>query len=197
MEKQIEVLLRYFNTHHDHNAALKIVKLESLIIERDSIKLEQIDAPSSQEMSSGSSEASGLNISHNERKGCYSDKDSDYADNESNFSDESCIAEERNPSSKKKPSTVYQCGDCSYHTSKVSLFKCHRGTHTARENPFSCSDCSYTTSKKKDLIQHQLSHSDTKPFSCKGCSYKTTRKDYLIKHQLTPGPFFFHGVTGP
>ena len=177
LEKQIEVLLHYFNTHHDHNVALKIVKLESLIIERDSIKLEQIDAPSSQEMSSGSSEASGLNISRNERKGCYSDKDIDYAEDESNSFDGSCIEEERNPSSsKKKPSTVYQCGDCSYHTSKVSLFKCHRGTHTARENPFSCSDCSYTTSKKKDLIQHQLSHSDTKPFSCKGCSYKTTRK---------------------
>ena len=126
LDKQIEVLLHYFNTHYDHNAALKIVKLESLIIERDSIKLEQIDAPSSQEMLSVLSDVSGSNISHNERKGCYSDKDSDYADDESNSSDESCIEEEKNPSSsKKKPSTVYQCGDCSYHTSKVSLFKCH------------------------------------------------------------------------
>ena len=150
LEKQIEVLLHYFNTHHDHNAALKIVKLESLIIERESVKLEQIDAPSSQEMSSGSSEVSGSNIPYNERKGCYSDKDSDYADNESNFSDERCIEEERNPSSsKKKPSSVYQCGDCSYHTSKVSLFKCHRGTHTARENPFSCSNCSNTQHLKR------------------------------------------------
>ena len=57
LEKQIEVLLHYFNKHHDHNVALKIVKLESLIIERDLVKLEQIDVPPSQEMSSGSSEA--------------------------------------------------------------------------------------------------------------------------------------------
>ena len=99
LEKQIEGLLHYFNTHHDHNAALKIVKLESLLVERDSVKLEQIEEPStsSQEMSSGSSKVSGLNSPHNEGKGCYSDKDSDCADNESDSLDESCIEEERNP----------------------------------------------------------------------------------------------------
>ena len=189
LEKQIEVLLHYFNPYHDPNAALKIIKLESLIIERDSIKLEQIDAPSSQEMSSTFSEATGSNISHNEEKGCYSDKESDYADDKSNSSDESCTKEERNPSSSnKKLSTVYQCGDCSYHTSKVSQFKCYRNSHTG-ENPLSCSNCSYTTSKKNDLIQHQLSHSGTKPFSCKECSYKATKKDYLIKHQLKHSGF--------
>ena len=93
LEKQIEVLLHYFNTHHDHNVALKIVKLESLIIERDSAKLEQIEAPSSREMLSGFSGVSGSNIPYNEAKSCYSEKDiSDYAGhNENNSSDESFI----------------------------------------------------------------------------------------------------------
>ena len=46
-------------------------------------------------------------IPHNEEKGRYSEKDiSDYADAESNSSDESCIEEERNPSSSKKKLSI-------------------------------------------------------------------------------------------
>ena len=84
LEKQIEVLLHYFNTHHDHNAALKILKLESLIIERDLAKLEQIDATSNQKMSSCCSEVSGSTIPHNvQAKACYSEKYvSDYANDD-------------------------------------------------------------------------------------------------------------------
>ena len=195
LEKQIEVLLNYFNAHHDHNAALKIVKLESLIVERDSAKLEQIDAPSSRGMLSGFSGVSGSNIPYNEAKRCYSEKDiSDYAGhNENNCSDESFIEEEGNASSSKKdPKAVYQCKDCSYQTTKVSLFMCHRGTHTG-ENRFSCSGCSYTTSKKNDLIQHQRKQPGIKPFSCSECSYCTNQKGSLIRHQQKHSgikPFF-------
>ena len=179
------MLLHYFNKHHDHNAALKIVKLESLIIERNSAKLEQIEAPSYQEMLSVSSDVSGSNIPHNEVKDCYSEKYiiGYHVDDDSNSSDESCIEEERNPfSSKKKPNAVYQCKGCSYQTTEVSLFKRHRGTHTG-ENPFSCSECSYTTCKKTYLIQHQRKHSGIKPFSCKECPYKACRNGNLLHHQ--------------
>ena len=187
LEKQIEGLLHYFNTHHDHNAALKIVKLESLIIERDLVKLEQIEGSSSQEMSNGSSEVSGSNIPDNEAKSCYSEKYiiSDNANDKIYSLDESCIEEEINPScSKKKPNTVYQCKGCSYQTIKVSHFKCHRSSHTG-ESPFSCKECSYCTNYMGDLIKHQLKHSGIKPFSCKECSFCTNHKRSLIQHQLT------------
>ena len=105
LEKQIEVLLHYFNTHH--NAALQILKLESLIIERDAAKLEQIEAPSCQEMSSDSSNVSGSKIPHNEAKGCYSENGiSDYGDDESCSSDKSCIEEDTNPSSFNKELSI-------------------------------------------------------------------------------------------
>ena len=65
LEKQIENLLHYANKHNDQNAALKILKLESLIIERDSIKWEQMDALSNCEMSKSFKEATGQSVNNN------------------------------------------------------------------------------------------------------------------------------------
>ena len=63
LEKQIEDLLHYANKHNDQNAALKILKLESLIIERDSFKWKQMDAPSNCEiMSKSFKKATGQSV---------------------------------------------------------------------------------------------------------------------------------------
>ena len=195
LEKQIEVLLHYFNTHHDHNAALKIVKLESLIIERDSVKLEEIDAPSSQEKLLGSSEASGSNTPHNEEKGCYSvlfcthTKDNPYSCSECSYttSKKNDLIEHNLTHSGIKP---FSCSECSFCTNHQNNLIRHRRTHSGIE-PFSCKECSYSTKQKGNLIRHQLTHSGIRPFSCskplscKDCSYKTINEYYLKQHQLT------------
>ena len=64
LEKQIEDLLHYANKHNDQNAALKILKLKSLINERESIKWEQTDAPSNCGMSKSFKEATGQSINN-------------------------------------------------------------------------------------------------------------------------------------
>lgn len=47
---------------------------------------------------------------------------------------------------------------------------------------FKCEFCEVTCNDKKQLLNHQLSHTNDKPFKCDYCKYSTSKEDFLLSH---------------
>ena len=54
--------------------------------------------------------------------------------------------------------------------------------------PFGCHLCDYKAATKKQLNEHQLTHTGAKPFSCTECDYASTNKGNLNAHMKRKHP---------
>ncbi|KAI5095033.1 zinc finger protein 335 isoform X2 [Silurus meridionalis] len=74
-----------------------------------------------------------------------------------------------------------QCGKS---FKKRYTFKMHLLTHIQNcgNSLFKCEFCEVTCNDKKQLLNHQLSHTNDKPFKCDYCKYSTSKEDFLVSH---------------
>ncbi|XP_047655797.1 zinc finger protein 335 isoform X4 [Tachysurus fulvidraco] len=83
--------------------------------------------------------------------------------------------------SSEKP---HMCDKCGKSFKKRYTFKMHLLTHihNCGNSLFKCEFCEVTCSDKKQLLNHQLSHTNDKPFKCDYCKYSTSKEDFLVSH---------------
>ncbi|XP_026851321.2 zinc finger protein 335 isoform X2 [Electrophorus electricus] len=78
----------------------------------------------------------------------------------------------------------HMCDKCGKSFKKRYTFKMHLLTHIQNcgNSMFKCEFCEITCSDKKQLLNHQLSHTNDKPFKCDYCKYSTSKEDFLVSH---------------
>ncbi|XP_066499355.1 uncharacterized protein [Hoplias malabaricus] len=78
----------------------------------------------------------------------------------------------------------HMCDKCGKSFKKRYTFKMHLLTHIQNcgNSLFKCEYCDVTCSDKKQLLNHQLSHTNDKPFKCDYCKYSTSKEDFLVSH---------------
>ncbi|XP_062854809.1 zinc finger protein 335-like [Trichomycterus rosablanca] len=83
--------------------------------------------------------------------------------------------------SSEKP---HMCDKCGKSFKKRYTFKMHLLTHIQNcgNSLFKCEFCDLTCSDKKQLLNHQLTHTNDKPFRCDYCKYSTSKEDFLLSH---------------
>lgn len=83
--------------------------------------------------------------------------------------------------SSEKP---HMCDKCGKSFKKRYTFKMHLLTHIQNcgNSLFKCEFCEVTCNDKKQLLNHQLSHTNDKPFKCDYCKYSTSKEDFLLSH---------------
>uniref|UniRef100_A0A8C6TXM6 Zinc finger protein 335 n=1 Tax=Neogobius melanostomus TaxID=47308 RepID=A0A8C6TXM6_9GOBI len=83
--------------------------------------------------------------------------------------------------SSEKP---HMCDKCGKSFKKRYTFKMHLLTHiqTLGDNKFKCEFCEYMCDNKKQVLNHQLSHTNDKPFKCDYCKYATAKEEFLVSH---------------
>ncbi|MCJ8734954.1 hypothetical protein PDJAM_G00241230 [Pangasius djambal] len=83
--------------------------------------------------------------------------------------------------SSEKP---HMCDKCGKSFKKRYTFKMHLLTHIQNcgNSLFKCEFCEVTCNDKKQLLNHQLSHTNDKPFKCDYCKYSTSKEDFLVSH---------------
>ena len=93
-------------------------------------------------------------------------------------------------------STLYQCEECEYNTSKKDSLAIHREskhesdeTHLKwlksiqEEKSYPCDECEYTYGRKKHLDQHkQDKHKKQNEHTCKQCVFSGPSKQQLRRH---------------
>ena len=212
LEDQIEYLLHYARLHNDPTAALKVLELEVLLMERDSVtfpvKLKTVDNECLSCDLGSVSEAQSVPHSNDGQEALKPYQCTETTpDNIFSFCDRVPLTAAH---SEDVPSQSYQgCSssaelvvespsdnfdqeqvdkspsrskDCSYQTKKLQHFKVYRIQHTG-EKRYSCKQCAYKTASKYHLVSHERTHSGIKPFACKQCSYTTAHKNALKSHE--------------
>ncbi|XP_037391770.1 zinc finger protein 335 isoform X5 [Pygocentrus nattereri] len=78
----------------------------------------------------------------------------------------------------------HMCDKCGKSFKKRYTFKMHLLTHIQNcgNSLFKCEFCEVTCTDKKQLLNHQLSHTNDKPFKCDYCKYSTSKEDFLVSH---------------
>ncbi|XP_051509364.1 zinc finger protein 335-like isoform X2 [Myxocyprinus asiaticus] len=78
----------------------------------------------------------------------------------------------------------HMCDKCGKSFKKRYTFKMHLLTHIQNcgNSLFKCEFCEITCNDKKNLLNHQLSHTNDKPFKCEDCKYSTSKEDFLVSH---------------
>lgn len=78
----------------------------------------------------------------------------------------------------------HMCDKCGKSFKKRYTFKMHLLTHiySLGDNKFKCEFCDYTCENKKQLLNHQLSHTNDRPFKCDYCKYSTSKEEFLVSH---------------
>ncbi|KAL6458907.1 hypothetical protein MHYP_G00323790 [Metynnis hypsauchen] len=78
----------------------------------------------------------------------------------------------------------HMCDKCGKSFKKRYTFKMHLLTHIQNcgNSLFKCEFCEVTCADKKQLLNHQLSHTNDKPFKCDYCKYSTSKEDFLVSH---------------
>lgn len=188
LEDQISSLYDYALANNDPTAALKILRLEGLILERDSKPPQENAAFCDSKPSI--SEISSDNSSDCTNSGEIIQTESVSAQNSAGSADsgvsenEDMVFEEVDPAYINGPSELklHQCGECSYKTNIKRYLTLHiKRIHTDRKK-HCCSQCSFRTGYKKCLTEHEQAHSGEKPHSCTICTFKTAYKSSLSKH---------------
>ncbi|KAM4571933.1 zinc finger protein 335-like [Fundulus diaphanus] len=82
--------------------------------------------------------------------------------------------------SSEKP---HMCDKCGKSFKKRYTFKMHLLTHIqSLGDKFKCEFCDFTCENKKQLLNHQLSHTNDRPFKCDYCKYSTSKEEFLVSH---------------
>uniref|UniRef100_A0A8B9LPC7 Zinc finger protein 335 n=1 Tax=Astyanax mexicanus TaxID=7994 RepID=A0A8B9LPC7_ASTMX len=78
----------------------------------------------------------------------------------------------------------HMCDKCGKSFKKRYTFKMHLLTHIQNcgNSLFKCEFCEITCTDKKQLLNHQLTHTNDKPFKCDYCKYSTSKEDFLVSH---------------
>jgi len=207
LEEQIKVLLDYAHANNDPAAALKVLQLEYMILERDAkikdecVKQElevceslptrppKLDDCLAVGRLGDRPGTSNIVNTHSVEVPIQYDQNNDSFEEESDQRDleEEDFEEVEIDSGKSKMRArpkIHQCEYCSYQARSPSCLKVHRRKHTG-EKPFSCNVCEYRTTNKGDLKKHEATHSFIKPFSCTVCEFRTARKGDLKVHKRT------------
>ncbi|XP_075245459.1 uncharacterized protein LOC142339352 [Convolutriloba macropyga] len=77
----------------------------------------------------------------------------------------------------------FQCGDCSFVTSKLYVFNQHVATHKNNEKEHECPICKQKFKYKQSVKKHMMKHEGITPYHCKICDYKTNSHSSLEVHQ--------------
>lgn len=78
-------------------------------------------------------------------------------------------------------SLEYPCEVCNLSFKNNRNLLKHQVSHS-EERPFSCDECSQTFKRKTDVYKHRLIHSGQKPFACKLCPFASVRAADLRTH---------------
>lgn len=78
----------------------------------------------------------------------------------------------------------HMCDKCGKSFKKRYTFKMHLLTHiqSLGDSKFKCEFCDFTCDNKKQLLNHQLSHTNDRPFKCDYCKYTTAKEEFLVSH---------------
>ena len=77
----------------------------------------------------------------------------------------------------------FQCGDCSFVTSKLYVFNEHVATHKNNEKEHECPVCQQKFKYKQSVKKHMMKHQGITPYHCLICDYKTNSHSSLEVHQ--------------
>ena len=77
----------------------------------------------------------------------------------------------------------FQCGDCSFVTSKLYVFNEHVATHKNNEKEHECPVCQQKFKYKQSVKKHMMKHQGITPYHCSICDYKTNSHSSLEVHQ--------------
>ena len=199
LEDQIEYLLHYARLHNDPTAALKVLELEVLLMERDSatcpVKLEtrtDLETVDNECLSCDSSVSEAQSLHH------FNDGQEDPKLYQCAESPPDCIFSSSDlvpltaAHSEYVPSQSYQGGSSSAEP-VVEIPSDNFDQEQSDKSPsrskdmsagkYQCKHCSYQTDKLQHFKVHKMIHTGEKPYSCEQCAYKADYKSHLKVHE--------------
>ena len=199
LEDQIEYLLHYAQLHNDPTAALKVLELEVLLMDRDSVtcpvklktttdfKLETVDNKCLSCDLGSVSKAQSVPHSNDRQENPKSAEtppdnlfsSSDLVPLTAAHSEDVPSQGYQGGSSSAEPVVESHSENCDQDQAEMSP---SRFKYWSTGN-YHCEDCSYESSELNSFKAHRMIHTGVKPFACKQCSYTTTRKSALNAHE--------------
>lgn len=79
----------------------------------------------------------------------------------------------------------YSCLYCDYKSADSSNLKTHIKTKHSKEMPFKCERCFQTFAEEEELIQHGLTHEESKTHHCAHCDHKSSNSSDLKRHIIS------------
>ena len=79
----------------------------------------------------------------------------------------------------------FKCPLCSYTSALNSNLKSHMQHNHLKEKSFQCEDCNFTCCTKRQLRQHENTHSTRQPIKCLECDFICLNKRAFRRHERT------------
>ena len=192
LEDQIEYLLHYARLHNDPTAALKVLELEVLLMERDSVtcpvKLEtrtDLETVDNECLSCDLGSVSKAQSVPHSNKSLEDPETYQFAESPPDSIFSSCdLVPLTAAHSEDIPSQSYQ-GCSSSAELVVESPSDNFDQEQVDKSPSRSKDCSYQTKKLQHFKVYRIQHTGEKRYSCKQCAYKTANKYHLVSHERT------------
>ena len=207
LEDQIEYLLHYARLHNDPSAALKVLELEVLLMERDSVtcpvkletstdfELETVDNECFSCDLASVSEAQSVPTSNDGQEDLKTYQSAEKPPDDIFFIfSSSDLVPLTAAHSENVPSQSYQGGSSSAEPivesasdnfGQENFDKSPLRFNAKSSGTYQCEDCSYKTKKLQYFEVHRMIHTGEKRYSCEQCAYKTAYKSNLVSHEHT------------
>jgi len=190
LEDQIDYLLTYAKLNNDTDAAIKVIHLEALLLERDTKIALSEEKPStsslahSEEIPVSCSSVSHKSFtaqegpnsqSHPERSSLGPRSSSPFHIEGPDSASTSSLTHSEEVPVSAEDSVELEEGDFE----QVVI------SGKSKKKVYQCEDCQYQTERRNDWKRHRRMHTGEEPFSCDHCDYKTAWKSDLKKHEFT------------